>query len=462
MTNPNLSKAIIARVKQDGESELNTERLIRDVSSIVSLVSSPNSSRNRLSKAAAAVSLSLSLGSIGKTIYDYVKEKREEGAFVVKVTQRDAMFDVAEKWLMDALPPEKKPSVYASVKSVYDEQSSRSKVTVHTTYDGSIEYPVTIGGHVIKVSTSLPEGAARDDSDESEVPSSKKRMGSKERVIKFSCPSHEAREVVIESLYKGLSKAGTHVPGLYSARWGSFERTTELGGRDESSVVLKDGQMEQIMAHVNRFRDNADTYQKIGVPHRTGILLYGPPGTGKTSTATAIATVMGMDMYYLSLKGLDDESLASLSLRIPKNSVVLLEDIDVCTDVAKTREGESSSDDKVSLSALLNLLDGVQSPSGVVFILTTNKVEVLDEALVRPGRIDLKVKLDFVDNDQLRRMVDYYTGSIPDDLPVVSEANEISSADVVKVILRHIPEIENAGSDVVKMVTEKVLTDLKV
>ena len=461
MTHPRLSN--FKKRIQIEDSDLDTDRILRDVSSIVSLVSSPNSSRTRLSKAAAAVSLSLSVASIGKTVFDFIKERRDNSGYVLKITERDRLFEIAEKWLMDALPADEKPSIYVSSRTGYDESAHRSKVSVFSTYDGSIDYPVTIDGHTIKVSTALPEGAAKEKSDEAAPDQRRTPKAFNERVIKFNCPSHEAREAVVQALYKGLARDGDHLPGLYSVRWGNFERTTTLDTRDESSVVLKNGQMEMIMSHVTRFRENADTYRKIGVPHRTGILLYGPPGTGKTSTATAIATAMEMDMYYLSLKGLDDETLAALSLRIPKNSVVLLEDIDVCTDAAKSRdEKDGLSDDKVSLSALLNLLDGVQSPSGVVFILTTNKVEVLDEAVTRPGRVDLKVKLDYVNDEQLRRMVDYYTGSVPKELPVVTEANGISSADVVETVLKHIPEIENAGADIVKMVTEKVLTDLEV
>ena len=463
---PNSLRKMRKDLKLDDENVLNMDRIIRDVTSVVTLVNSPNAGKSRLSKAVTLISVTISVSSTLKTIYDYVKGISSSKEYVVKVSERDSLFRVAEKWLMDDLPPESKLSVYATSTSTsssgtpiadWEEELVGKPVytpkNVSLTYDGSIEHQIEIAGHRVMVSTSRPEADAKESS-------GGRKAQYSDRTITFTCPSHAARDAVIDYLSRKTALLGKEAPGFHSARWGTFNRISDLAERPTDSVILKPGQMEQILTHLRRFRDNAATYEKIGVPHRTGIMLYGPPGTGKSSTASAIANAMHMDLYYLSLKGMDDESLASMGTRIPPNSIVLLEDVDVCTSVARDREENNSDTETVSMSALLNLLDGLQSPPGVAFIMTTNRLEVLDEAVLRPGRVDLTVELGYVDDMQLRDMVKYYVGTIPEDLPHVTEDAKLTSAEVVQVIRDHIPTIENAGPDVVRLVEEKLLTQL--
>lgn len=462
---PSTLRKMRKELKMDDENVLNMDRIIRDVTSIVTLVNSPNTSKSRLSKAVTLISVSISVSSTLKTIYDYVKGISASKEYVVKVSERDALFRVAEKWLMDDLPPERKLSVYATSTSTSvgtpvadweDELLGKPASPIRNvslTYDGSIEHQIEISGHRVMVTTSRAEADAKESS-------GGRKSQYSDRTITFTCPSYAARDAVIDYLSRKTALLGKEAPGFHSARWGTFNRVSDLAERPTDSVILKPGQMDQILTHLRRFRDNAATYKKIGVPHRTGIMLYGPPGTGKSSTASAIANAMHMDLYYLSLKGMDDESLASMGTRIPPNSIVLLEDVDVCTSVARDREETNSDTETVSMSALLNLLDGLQSPPGVAFIMTTNRLDVLDEAVLRPGRVDLTVELGYVDNMQLRDMVQYYIGTIPEDLPYVTEDAKLTSAEVVQVIRDHIPTIENAGPDVVSLVEEKLLTQV--
>lgn len=464
--NPSTLRKMRKDLKLDDENVLNMDRIIRDVTSIVTLVNSPNAGKSRLSKAVTLISVSISVSSSLKTVYDYVKGISASKEYVVKVSERDALFRVAEKWLMDDLPPESKLSVYATSTSDssgtpladWEEELGGNPVAaapmnVALTYDGSIEHQIEIAGHRVMVSTSRPEADAKESS-------GGRKSQYSDRTITFTCPSHAARDAVLDYLSRKTALLGKEAPGFHTARWGTFVRTSDLAERPTDSVILKPGQMEQILEHLNRFRDNAVAYKKIGVPHRTGIMLYGPPGTGKSSTAAAIANAMHMDLYYLSLKGMDDESLASMGNRIPPNSIVLLEDVDVCTSVARDREETTNDTEAVSMSALLNLLDGLQSPPGVAFIMTTNRLDVLDEAVLRPGRVDLAVELGYVNDAQLRDMVQYYVGSVPEDLPHVTEDAKLTSAEVVQVIRNHIPTIENAGPDAVKLVEDKLLTQI--
>jgi mitochondrial chaperone BCS1 len=195
--------------------------------------------------------------------------------------------------------------------------------------------------------------------------------------------------------------------------------------RDMRTVVLDGKQKVQVLADINEYLHPATPrwYANRGIPLRRGYLFHGPPGTGKTSLSFALAGVFGLDIYVISLldPGLTEEDLSALFNTLPRRCVVLLEDIDTAglirandpkleeaakggeagdpkewkvTDLARAlkREGEGDKQNKgISLSGLLNAIDGVASHEGRVLIMTTNRPESLDEALIRPGRVDLQV-----------------------------------------------------------------------
>jgi len=173
------------------------------------------------------------------------------------------------------------------------------------------------------------------------------------------------------------------------------------------SVILKPGEKEHLLQDLERFRASRDRYQRLGVPYHRGYLLYGPPGTGKTSLVSGIAATCGMSIYAVNLTEFNDRSLKTAMNAVPENSVILFEDIDSMkaghrrggTDggsgsLQPMEGGEKKSGLEgfgVTLSGLLNVLDGFHAPENVVFVMTTNAVEMLDPALLRPGRIDYKL-----------------------------------------------------------------------
>jgi mitochondrial chaperone BCS1 len=168
------------------------------------------------------------------------------------------------------------------------------------------------------------------------------------------------------------------------------------------SVVLAPGEKEYLIEDVARFRRSKQRYQRLGVPYHRGYLLYGPPGTGKTSLVSALAAHFALSIYTVNLTDFTDRSLMSAVNQVPLNSVLLFEDID-CMKGSQNRAsepagqsgatatGKESTQNGVTLSGLLNVLDGFYAPTGVLFVMTTNHVEKLDDALLRPGRIDYKL-----------------------------------------------------------------------
>ena len=174
------------------------------------------------------------------------------------------------------------------------------------------------------------------------------------------------------------------------------------------SVVLEPGAKEHLLQDMAQFRRSKQRYEHLGVPYHRGYLFYGPPGTGKTSLVSALAAHFGLSIYTVNLAHFNDRNLVNAVNQVPANSVLLFEDID-CTTGAESREGAGSRSDQsgqaslgtkengtqngVTLSGLLNVLDGFCAPHGVLFVMTTNHLEKLDEALLRPGRIDYRLFL---------------------------------------------------------------------
>jgi SpoVK/Ycf46/Vps4 family AAA+-type ATPase len=132
------------------------------------------------------------------------------------------------------------------------------------------------------------------------------------------------------------------------------------------------------------------------MPWRWGCLLKGPPGTGKTSLVRGVAQHLDLPVVVADLSAIDNSDLAyGLRQQIDSSApcVLLLEDVD---NVFHGREN-IAKDSGLTFDALLNFLDGVEGLDGVITFVTTNRPELLDAALTRPGRLDLHVELPGLD-----------------------------------------------------------------
>lgn len=176
-----------------------------------------------------------------------------------------------------------------------------------------------------------------------------------------------------------------------------------------------------LISHLDKWRNNKEIYKQHGLNYKTGILLEGPPGTGKSSLAKVIASYMNYNLYVIT----DAASVKSIASRIKENSVLLIEDIDCTLDI--NRDEIDSSDDngsikyeeingKAMLGNILNILDGVASPENVIFVITTNCVDKLDEALIRKGRVDLKLHIGNLEYKEAYDMCKSFDIDTPNDL----------------------------------------------
>ncbi|CAG8981761.1 hypothetical protein HYALB_00004703 [Hymenoscyphus albidus] len=188
--------------------------------------------------------------------------------------------------------------------------------------------------------------------------------------------------------------------------------------RPIDTIVLDQDIKQQILADINDY---------LHPVTERWYLFYGPPGTGKSSICFALAGIFGLDVYVMSLlkKGMNEEELGKLFTSLPTRCIVLLEDIDAAdlsnrkfpeeeseeksTEKAedkskKSRDEKKKEESGISLSALLNAIDGVASQEGRVLIMTTNKPESLDKALTRPGRVDMQMGFQNASQQQAREI----------------------------------------------------------
>lgn len=478
------------RVKQllsdDSEARSEASLLSRDVLYLLQSTME-NSGSPKLAKAVAISSAAWTVGTALHGFWKLYRKSHTPQLFTIKITEDDQIFEIVEDWFMDALPEENQRSVYAhsTVTKVADSSPKRrrrfrssrksessfdaiespaeldrilsgtdadkDRVTVNYSFDGTIVQTLTIAGHEVDVYTNVPERHSGGGEG--------KKSAWDNRSMNIVCRSVEARNAVLEEIEKQSQHLVQSQPRMYTTtRWGDWRKKSEIQPRSRESVVLKDGQMDRILGYLNNFLENRPAYTKADIPFRTGILLYGEPGSGKTSTALAIANELKMNVYIVSLTSLsNDEALADCFQAIPSNSIVILEDIDI---VSAVKERDKEDDNGVTMTGMLNVLDGFQSPPGVITIMTTNRLDVLDDAIKRPGRVDLLEKLDCLDDFQLRGLCNYFMGHVPEDLPHITPADGVSSAEVMGEIRKHLPDFENAGPDLVKFIEEKVLTKL--
>jgi chaperone BCS1 len=174
-------------------------------------------------------------------------------------------------------------------------------------------------------------------------------------------------------------------------------------------------------------------------------MFYGPPGTGKSSLCFAAAGSLHLKIYLISLnsKTLTEDGLASLFQSLPRRCIVLLEDVDAAgmtnkrgenavsdapTQQATATSSAKPGDDKpkndnnktpqgISLSALLNIIDGVASSEGRILVMTTNHIEQLDPALLRPGRVDMTIAFGLSDSVTIKDLFLSIYAPIEGDLP---------------------------------------------
>lgn len=248
-------------------------------------------------------------------------------------------------------------------------------------------------------------------------------------------------------------------------------------------LYLPQRTMDSLKKYLKNFKNNKERYEKFGLPYRGGILLSGVPGCGKSSTILATATFLKKDIYYLDLGAIKTNEELKLCVdhirTASKNGgIIIFEDIDCMSNIVLRRgdgrgydgsaagasesltaatagvshmssittagpggapgsptlglDDNDDNCDALSLSFLLNVLDGTMAPEDVIFIMTTNRPKCLDPALIRPGRIDLSFNVGRCTKFQLINIYkDLYDKKMPDDIVELFPEDKWITAKVI-------------------------------
>ena len=176
-------------------------------------------------------------------------------------------------------------------------------------------------------------------------------------------------------------------------------QVSKVHTRSIESVIINKKSKDTLLEQIKWFLNNEEFYRKNSIPYRLGIMLYGPPGTGKTSLIKALATEFNLPIN--NITGLSDMT----RLAVEQNTFNVIEDID-SYQISKDREKENEQilikEKEFNIANVLNVLDGLTSKDNYIIIATTNHLNKLDEALIRPGRFDIKIELGYVDMEMLK------------------------------------------------------------
>lgn len=181
--------------------------------------------------------------------------------------------------------------------------------------------------------------------------------------------------------------------------------------RGLETVFVDRAMKDRLVSRLKWFLGAEEWHASRGIPWKLGVLLHGPPGAGKTSLIHALASDFGFNIKYIkSLHGLGAAFKSGT-----KNDLFVIEDIDTIAGGLSRGETRESAIDGGALRGsplheILNSMDGMQTPDGLKFIVTTNHLDRLDPAIVRPGRIDEVVEVGPLSIESARAMFRAFYG----------------------------------------------------
>lgn len=226
-------------------------------------------------------------------------------------------------------------------------------------------------------------------------------------------------------------------------------------------VVLPDGVLASIERHVVRTPEQTEVLRRYAQHLKRGLLLYGPPGTGKTHTVRyLLSRLPECTVFVLSGIAMIRHLRATTALaRRLAPSVIVVEDVDLIAQHRDSMEGNPV------LFELLNEMDGIGSEADVTFVLTTNRVDAMENALTqRPGRVDLAVEVPKPDPDCRERLLRLYAAGTPLDLPtadsVVAATEGVTASFIKELVRRAVLHQVDEGGPLDEDVVNKVLAEL--
>ncbi|KAF9957827.1 hypothetical protein BGZ72_001295 [Mortierella alpina] len=210
------------------------------------------------------------------------------------------------------------------------------------------------------------------------------------------------QSLIMEAQRKFIDRDKARTVIFQADQYGAWRRTKSRPKRPLDTIVMDSKLKNYIVNDAKEFFASESWYAERGLPFRRGLLLYGSPGTGKTSFIHALAGELGLNIYVVNLssKNLTDDTLSELVSDTPSRCLLLIEDVDAAFVQRESKDAATG----ITFSGLLNSVDGVSAQEGRMLCMTTNHLDRLDEALIRPGRVDVRARFGKATRSQAQEL----------------------------------------------------------
>ncbi|KAF9571241.1 hypothetical protein EC968_000837 [Mortierella alpina] len=210
------------------------------------------------------------------------------------------------------------------------------------------------------------------------------------------------QSLILEAQRKFIDRDKARTVIFQADQYGAWRRTKSRPKRPLDTIVMDPKLKDYIVNDAKEFFASESWYAERGLPFRRGLLLYGSPGTGKTSFIHALAGELGLNIYVVNLssKNLTDDTLSELVSDTPSRCLLLIEDVDAAFVQRESKDAATG----ITFSGLLNSVDGVSAQEGRMLCMTTNHLDRLDEALIRPGRVDVRARFGKATRSQAQEL----------------------------------------------------------
>lgn len=225
-----------------------------------------------------------------------------------------------------------------------------------------------------------------------------------------------------------------------------------LFGSDKKKVLFKDvagaDEAKQELTEVVEFLKYPTKFEALGAKIPKGVLLFGPPGTGKTLLARAVAGEAGVPFFSISgsefvemFVGVGASRVRDLFAKAKKNApcIIFIDEIDAVGRQRGTGMGGGHDEREQTLNQILVEMDGFEQGANVIVMAATNRPDVLDPALLRPGRFDRRVTLDAPDVHSRKAILEVHSQGKPMDpkadfMKIAKKTPGFSGADLANLI----------------------------